>query len=60
MYTTTFTTEIAKQHIQDLHHEAGARRLAKLAPTTRTNRPRKARNDFGWSTVQRWHVASAH
>ena len=31
MYTTAFTTEIATQHIQDLHREAGARRLAKLS-----------------------------
>ncbi len=31
MYTTTFTAEIAQQHIQDLHREAGTRRLAKLA-----------------------------
>ena len=66
MYTTTFTAEIAQQHIQDLHREAGARRLAKLAArsttrTNRANRTRKARNDnFGWSTVQSWHVASAH
>ena len=56
------TTEIATQHIQDLHREADARRLAKLArkSTTRTKRARKARNDFGWSTVQSWHVASAY
>ena len=63
MYTTTFTAEIAQQHIQDLHREAGSRRLAKLATrtTTRTNRTRKARkNSFGWATVQSWHVASAH
>jgi hypothetical protein len=62
MYTTTFTAEIAQQHIQDLHREAGARRLAKLATrtTTRANRTRKSRNNFGWTTVQSWHVASAH
>ena len=62
MYTSTLTAQIAQQHIQDLHREAGARRVAKLAAlaTTRTNRTRKARNNFGWSTVRRWHVASAH
>jgi hypothetical protein len=59
---TTFTAEIAQQHIQDLHREAGTRRLVKLArpSTTRTNRTRKTRDNFGWSTVQNWHVASAH
>jgi hypothetical protein len=56
---TTFTAEIAQQHIQDLHREAGTRRLAKLARPS-TNRTRKTRNNFGWSTVQNWHVASAH
>ena len=60
MYTNTITTEIITQHIQDLHREAGTRRLAKLVPTTANNRTRRARNDFGWSTVQRWHVPSAH
>ena len=62
MNTTTLTAEIAQQHIQDLHREAGTRRLAKLAKqsTPRPRRARKARNDFGWSTVQSWHVASAH
>jgi hypothetical protein len=56
---TTFTAEIAQQHIQDLHREAGTRRLAKLArpSTTQTNR---TRNNFRWSTVRNWHVASAH
>ena len=60
MYTSTITTEIATQHIQDLHREAGTRRLAKLVPTTPNNRTRRARNDLGCSTVQRWHVASTH
>ena len=62
MYTTTFTAEIAQQHIQDLHREAGARRLAKLGrlSTTRTKRARKARNDLSWPTIRRWHVTPAH
>ena len=62
MFSTTFTAEIAQQHIQDLHREAGARRLARLGrlSTTRTKRARKARNDLSWPTFGRWHVTPAH
>jgi hypothetical protein len=64
MYTSTITAEITSeivtQHIQDLHREAGTRRLAKLVPTTANNRTRRAGNDFGSPTMPRWHVASAH
>ena len=58
--TCTITSQIATQHIKDLHREAGTRRLAKLVPTTPNNRTRRAGNGFGWPTVQRRHVASAH
>ncbi len=62
MFNDTFTAEIARQHVQDLHREAAARRLARqaVARTKRTKRTPKTRNDFAWSTVQSWHVASAY
>ena len=60
MYTT-ITTEIATQHIQELHREAGARRLARLtALSARTQRARTARKDLSWPTLNRWHVTPAH
>jgi hypothetical protein len=61
MYTTVFTTEIANQHIQELHREAGGRRVARLSPlSTRTQRARTARNDLSRPTMNRWHVTPAH
>ena len=61
MYTTVFTTEIATLHIQELHGEAGFRRVARLSPrSTRTQRTRTARNDLSWPTMNRWHVTPAH
>ena len=59
MYTTTFTAEIAKQHIQDLHREAQTDRLAHQV-TARGKRARKARNDLSWPTIKRFHVTAAH
>jgi hypothetical protein len=59
MYNDTFAAQLAHQHIEDLHREADARRLVRLA-TSRTKRTRKARKDFGWKTVQNWHVAAAY
>jgi hypothetical protein len=59
MYTTAFTTEIAQQHIQDLHREAKTRRLARQA-TSRANRVPTARHDLSWPTLKRWHVTPAH
>ena len=67
MYTTTLTTEIATQHIQDLHREASTRRLAKLVSrstgTKQTRKARnvgKARNDLSWLIINRWRVGSAN
>jgi hypothetical protein len=61
MFTTTLITEIATQHIQDLHREASTRRLAKLVSrSTGTKQARKARNDLSWPTINRWRVGSAH
>ena len=62
MYTTTFTSEIATQHIQDLHREASTRRLGKLVPrSTGTKQSgRKARNGLSWPIINRWRVGSAH
>jgi hypothetical protein len=62
MITNPFANEIAKQHIEDLHREADARRLARLArvSTARTKRARKVRNNRSWATLQTWHVASSY
>jgi hypothetical protein len=61
MYTTTLTSEIATQHIQDLHREASTRRLGKLVErSTGTKQARKARIDLSWPIINRWRVGSAH